>query len=190
VTQAAKASSDTPAKELSKAQAAAYVPNAIHLVRTAQQMQLQLSQMADQKASILMGATFVCFTIAIGQVSSKGISPALVILATFAFLAAVLAMMVVMPRVGKLPPEMVDGSLLFFGAFSQIPQEDFVDKVKNRLVSDDLVYTTMIRDIHQNGTVLASRKYKFLGYAYRTFLAGLVLTFLAFSLEEAANLLG
>ena len=178
-----------PVQNISKGEGPSYVPNAIHLVRTAQQMQLQLSQMADQKASILMGATFVSFTIAVGQVSSGGISPALLILATFAFLAAVLAMMVVMPRVGTLPPEMVDGSLMFFGAFSQIPQEDFVDKVKNRLVADDLVYTTMIRDIHQNGTVLASRKYKFLGYAYRTFLTGLVLTFLAFFLQETSAFL-
>ena len=189
MTQANPDSTDRPAKNPSQAQAAVYVPNAIHLVRTAQQMPLQLSQMADQKASILMGATFVCFTIAIGQVSSKGISPALVILATFAFLAAVLAMMVVMPRVGKLPPGMVDGSLLFFGAFSQIPEEEFVAKLKGRLVADDLVYTTMIRDMHQNGQVLASRKYRFLGYAYRTFLTGLVLSFVAFFAQEALGFL-
>ncbi len=187
--QASVTTKPTPAQDISKGEGPNYVPNAIHLVRTAQQMQLQLSQMADQKASILMGATFVSFTIAIGQVSSGGISPALIILATFAFLAAVLAMMVVMPRVGTLPPEMVDGSLLFFGAFSQIPEEEFVAKLKGRLVADDLVYTTMIRDMHQNGQVLASRKYRFLGYAYRTFLTGLVLSFFAFFAQEALGFL-
>ncbi|NBW83439.1 hypothetical protein EBR21_16955 [bacterium] len=180
---------DGPRQSVSNGHEAAYVPNAIHLVRTAQQMQLQLSQMADQKASILMGATFVSFTIAIGQVSSGGISPALVLLATFAFLAAVLAMMVVMPRVGALGPEMVDGSLLFFGAFSQIPEADFVDMLKNRLRADDHVYSTMIRDIHQNGQVLANRKYRYLGYAYRTFLTGLVLSFLAFFVQESFTFL-
>ena len=174
-----------PTQSISISPAPTYVPNAIHLVRTAQQMQLQLSQMADQKASILMGATFVSFTIAVGQVSSGHISPPLVILATFAFLAAILAMMVVMPRIGKLDPELVDGSLLFFGAFSQIPEADYVEKLKGRLVADDLVFTTMIRDMHQNGQILASRKYKFLGYAYRTFLTGLVLSFLAFFLQES-----
>lgn len=187
--QASVTSKPSEAQNVSKGEGPSYVPNAIHLVRTAQQMQLQLSQMADQKASILMGATFVSFTIAIGQVSSGGISPALIILATFAFLAAVLAMMVVMPRVGTLPPEMVDGSLLFFGAFSQIPEEEFVAKLKGRLVADDLVYTTMIRDMHQNGQVLASRKYRFLGYAYRTFLTGLVLSFFAFFAQEALGFL-
>jgi hypothetical protein len=189
VKQASVTTKPISAQDISKGEGPNYVPNAIHLVRTAQQMQLQLSQMADQKASILMGATFVSFTIAIGQVSSGGISPALIILATFAFLAAVLAMMVVMPRVGTLPPEMVDGSLLFFGAFSQIPEEEFVAKLKGRLVADDLVYTTMIRDMHQNGQVLASRKYRFLGYAYRTFLTGLVLSFFAFFAQETLGFL-
>ena len=40
-----------------------FPPNSIHAVRTAQQIHVQLSAMADHKASILMGATFVIFTI-------------------------------------------------------------------------------------------------------------------------------
>ena len=47
--------------------AISFPPNAVHLVRTNQQITMQLSQMADQKASILMGATFVVFTLAVGQ---------------------------------------------------------------------------------------------------------------------------
>ena len=43
--------------------AISFPPNAVHLVRTNQQITMQLSQMADQKASILMGATFVVFTL-------------------------------------------------------------------------------------------------------------------------------
>ena len=44
-----------------------YSNHAIHLVRTSQQINLTLSQMADAKASILMGAAFIVFTIAVGQ---------------------------------------------------------------------------------------------------------------------------
>ena len=50
-----------------------YTPNAVHMMRTAQLAQLQLSAMADTKASILMGATFVIFTITIGR--AQGGSP-------------------------------------------------------------------------------------------------------------------
>ena len=41
--------------------------NAIHILRTVQLDTLTLSQMADQKASMLMGASFVVFSIAVGR---------------------------------------------------------------------------------------------------------------------------
>ena len=57
-----------------------FPPNAVHLVRTVQQSHVQLSAMADQKASILMGATFVIFTITIGQARGGEAPVALLIL--------------------------------------------------------------------------------------------------------------
>ena len=60
--------------------------NAIHLVRTTQQVNVSLSQMADQKASILMGATFVVFTIGVGQAARQALSLPLIILIAFSFL--------------------------------------------------------------------------------------------------------
>jgi hypothetical protein len=161
-----------------------YVPNAIHLMRTTQQMQLQLSQMADQKASILMGATFVSFTISIGQLASGKVSPALVILATFALLAVVLSMMVVMPQLGVAGTRKLEGNLLFFGEFARMSEADFRATLKQQLVSDDLVYSAIARDIYQNGQVLAFRKYRYLTLAYRTFLAGLILSFVAFVAQQ------
>lgn len=157
-----------------------YVPNAIHLMRTTQQMQLQLSQMADQKASILMGATFVSFTISIGQLAAGKVSPALVILATFALLAVVLSMMVVMPQLGVAGTRKLEGNLLFFGEFARMSEADFMRELKRKLVSDDQLYSAITRDIYQSGQVLAFRKYRYLALAYRTFLLGLVLSFVAF----------
>ncbi len=40
------------------------------MIRTTEIMTLQLGQMADQKANILMGATFVVFTLAVGQTTA------------------------------------------------------------------------------------------------------------------------
>ncbi len=72
-------------------------PQYIHLLRTTQTIHVSLSQMADQKASILMGATFVIFTIAISQGHGSMPPLPLAILGGFAFLSAVLAMSAVMP---------------------------------------------------------------------------------------------
>ena len=91
--------------------AISFPPNAVHLVRTNQQITMQLSQMADQKASILMGATFVVFTLAVGQAraGAGAFALPLAVLATFSFLSALLAISAVLPRVGKAPPAVVPG---------------------------------------------------------------------------------
>ena len=47
---------------------------AIYMVRTMQQHHVQLSIMADQKANMLIGATFVVLTLAIGQSQSSSFS--------------------------------------------------------------------------------------------------------------------
>jgi hypothetical protein len=165
-----------------------FPPNAVHLVRTSQQLTMQLSQMADQKASILMGATFVVFTLAVGQARSGALALPLAILATFSFLSALLAVSAVLPRVGKSPPVVYrDGkdhsNILFFGRFEQMEESEFIAAVKARLCSEEDVYETMLRDTYQNGVVLARRKYRYLAHAYRLFVAGLTLTFAAFLWE-------
>lgn len=173
--------------------AISFPPNAVHLVRTNQQITMQLSQMADQKASILMGATFVVFTLAVGQAraGAGAFALPLAILATFSFLSALLAISAVLPRVGKAPPAVYrDGkdhsNILFFGRFEQMEEDEFIDAVKARLRTEEDLYETMLRDTYQNGVILARRKYRYLAYAYRLFVIGLTLTFVAFGYEMAA----
>ena len=155
-----------------------YSPNAIHLVRTSIQTHVHLSAMADHKASILMGATFVIFTITIGRAHGESVPLPLLILGASAFFSAVCAVLAIIPathysRGGGL-------NLLFFGSFTQLDEADFIQRLDARLRGDDTIYETMMRDFYQNGVILARKKYRMLGYAYRIFLAGLVASFLAF----------
>ncbi|MBO9714292.1 Pycsar system effector family protein [Sphingomonas sp.] len=169
----------------------AYSPQYIHMLRTTQTIHLQLSQMADQKASILMGATFLTFTLAIGQ--ARGALPPLplTILGGFAFVSAVLAMLVVLPSAGKRRnAKPAPLNLLFFGSFTQLPEAEFVTGLRNAAQSDRTILELMARDIYQNGQVLRRKKYRMLGWAYRVFLAGLVASFAAFLLDVARPYLG
>lgn len=160
----------------------AYPVNAAHLMRTAQLAQLQLSAMADAKASLLMGATFVIFTITIGQ-ARNGIPPLpLLILGGAAFLAAIFAVMAVLPRIGAGKPK-GEPNLLFFGTFTRMGEEEFIDALLARLRTDEGIYRTMARDIYQAGRVLQERKYRMLTWAYRLFLAGLVASCATFVLQ-------
>lgn len=149
-----------------------YPVNAAHLMRTAQLAQLQLSAMADTKASILMGATFVIFTITIGQARGGGAPVPLLILGAAAFLAAICTILAVLPK--TVPKKSARPNILFFGTFTHLGEEEFVDELLGRLESEERMYRTIARDIYQGGLVLQHKKYRMLGHAYRIFLAGLV----------------
>ena len=159
---------------------------AVHLVRTATQTNLTLSQMADQKASILMGATFVVFTIAVGQARSGAVPLTLLVLALFAFLSAMCAVAAILPAVTGKGSAGAQPNLLFFGTFSQMSEEEFADRVLAELGDDESICRTMLRDIHQNGMVLQHKKYRLLRLAYLLFLTGLVSAFAIFLFESRA----
>lgn len=159
----------------------AFPPNAIHLVRTAQQIHVQLSAMADHKASILMGATFVIFTITIGQARSSAAPIPLLILGAAAFFSAVFAVLAILPATHYRRPGPIN--LLFFGSFTQLTEDEYLDQIVERLHDDEEIYRTMARDIFQNGVVLERKKYRLLGYAYRIFLAGLTASFVSFLIQ-------
>ena len=159
--------------------------HAIHLVRTSIQSNLMLSQMADQKASILMGATFVVFTIAVGQARNGAVPISLALLALSAFCSALFAVYAVLPSI-RPPKQGLVGkpNKLFFGHFTQIPEEEWADAIIADLRADETVFRTMLHDVYQNGQVLQGKKYKYLARAYRVFIFGLSLTLIAFVAER------
>ncbi|MCT2401544.1 Pycsar system effector family protein [Novosphingobium mangrovi (ex Huang et al. 2023)] len=165
-----------------------YPTQAVQLVRTTTQTHLVLSQMADQKASILMGATFVVFTIVMGQAGMGNLPLPLLVLAVFSFLSAVCAVMVVMPSTRTPPLDIDRSNVLFFGVFTQMPEEEFTELIVERLATDEGMFRTMLRDVYQNGQVLQKKKYRYLGYAYRLFLAGLTLSLLTYVVAGGINL--
>ena len=159
----------------------ALTPNSIHFVRTLQQITLSYSQMADQKASMLMAATFVVFTIAVGQARGGTVPIALTVLALFAFAAAVCAILAVLPSFTK--SSAPTPNTIFFGVFAHEPEDEWIEGAMAQLTDDPTFYRTMLRDIHQNGVILERKKYRWLARGYRTFLVGLCLTAGVFVLE-------
>ena len=93
----------------------------IQALRTTQQHHVQLSLMADHKANMLIGATFIVFTLAIGQSKSGDMSIPLMILAIAAFASAGLAAIAVMPSFT--PRKGGPTNLLFFGGFGALSEE-------------------------------------------------------------------
>jgi hypothetical protein len=183
-----QASTERPLATPSPLSPSGFSNHAIHFVRTVQSINVTLSQMADAKASLLMGATFLVFTIAVGQAKSGSLPWPLMVLAFCAFLAALCAVFAVLPSVGGAKaPEQGLPNRLFFGYFTQLPEEQWIDDIVDDLRSDEAIFRLILHDIYQNGMVLQRKKYRFLGLAYRVFMAGLCLTVITFIMEVIAN---
>jgi hypothetical protein len=158
-------------------------PKEVHnMLVAAQASHVQYSAMADSKASILMGASFVVFSLTLGQMQSNDISLPMLVLGSFSFLATVLSVLAVLPEIGG-KSKLGAPNLLFFGVFSHMKENDFVDLLVDQMRSEEKVYRMMARDLHQNGSILQRHKYRYLRYAYRTFLIGIVATALAFVVQ-------
>jgi hypothetical protein len=162
--------------------------NMVDMLVATQTVHLALSQMADQKASILMGTTFVIFTLAVGQVKYDSLSfLPLVVLGAFSVVAAVCAALSILPAIGRRkhnpnrPAPSVN--LLFFGSFVRFKEEEYIRQILELACSDEAIYRTIARDIYQNGVVLAKKKYHWLGHAYRVFIAGLVASVATFVVQ-------
>ena len=120
--------------------------------------------------------------VALGSGTSGGVLAPLLILGGAAFFSAILAVLAVIPMTrGK--NRHGHPNLLFFGTFSRMEEEAFIDEVTDRLRTEDSIYRTMARDVHQAGTVLQTKKYRMLTWAYRVFLLGLVASGVAFVIQ-------
>jgi hypothetical protein len=155
-------------------------PNAIHLLRTMQGHHVALSSMADQKANILIGVNSVIFALVVKEGAAMTLP--MLVLAASSSLAAILCMFAVVPAFGarksRTPPP--PPNYLFFGAFTELTEQQFVDKLDYINCDDARIRRAMARDVYQLGAVLKHKKYRYLALAYRVFIIGLALTFVTF----------
>ena len=154
-------------------------PKEVHnLLIAAYEGNWALSEMADNKASILMGASFVVFSLSIADVASGKASFPLLVLTLFSFAATVLGVLTVRPN--RLPKFKMDPSnvnIMFFGSYANISREQYIEQVIKILSSEEETYKRLAKDIYDHGCALRSDKYRWLYWSYTLFLVGLVITF-------------
>lgn len=173
------------ARELGPGDPGYEFPKEVHnLLVSAEAGHYQLSAMADSKASMLMGASFVVFSIAIGQIIEGSVSLPMLILTLFSFGATVLGVLTVRPaRMRAAKVEAKQANLLFFGSFANISREEYVEEMIRVLSSEEEVYRRMARDIYDHGCLLRAEKYRWLYWSFTMFLVGLIVTFVAVVVE-------
>ncbi|MEM0969247.1 MAG: Pycsar system effector family protein [Verrucomicrobiota bacterium] len=161
----------------------------------------QASVMADQKASIILGLEVLVLTIILKEYLGLQSSPDgvpeistifwLLPLGFFTLISIIFALIVLMPSIGGIsfsqrrPAEKTPPNLLFFASIAQLDRNEFIEQMEEVLRSDEKIYRAILTDIHQESTVLFHKKFLFLKFAYRSFLGGLLISFIWVIAEQA-----
>jgi len=132
--------------------------------------------MADQKAGFLVGSSVVLLGLVIGNLEDSS-SVALVMVGLTALAALVLSIIAVIPRYTTSPVPGSKPNTLFFGVFSHIDEEEFIETHLELLQDNQKVRRAMLRDIHQMGSALNNKKFRYLSYAFSAALWGMVVSF-------------
>jgi predicted metal-dependent HD superfamily phosphohydrolase len=161
------------------------------MLRVSSSNHLRLSEMADRKANILISVNAIIISVSISVLFRKFETDPFLVIPTIIFLTSsviviVLSILATRPNVtgGKFSKEDITNkkvNLLFFGNFYKSTLEDFNWGMGIMMRDPDYLYGTLIKDVYYLGVVLG-KKYKLLRLAYNIFMAGIVISVIAFTI--------
>src|SRR5690606_25776726 len=156
----------------------------------------RLSDMADNKANILITVNSIILSVVIALLLRKLDNNAHLIIPTAILLAASLGTMVLailatrpsIPNVKHTVEEVKEKkvNLLFFGNFYKMQLPDYDQGMREVMEDRDYLYGTLIKDVYSQGVVLG-RKFKLLRQAYSIFMYGLIVSVIAFIIVVVTN---
>ena len=159
------------------------------MLRLTSENHMELSRMADGKASILISVNAIIISVILSVLIRRIEVERHLTIPTFLFLASslttiIIAIMATRPKVstGNFSREDIlhkNTNLLFFGNFYRTQVSEYKWAMNTMMRDPDYLYSSLIMDIHQLGVVLA-RKYKLIRLAYTVFTIGLFLSVIAF----------
>jgi hypothetical protein len=159
------------------------------MFRSAYRVQMDLTGLADNKANMMISINGIIISIIIAAVAPKLDSNPWLLVPTTIFLLGTLvsivyAIVAARPRVSSERITLQDlehseGNILFFGDFSNLSEDDFMEGMLDLLNDRTVLYETMIRNLYGLGSVLR-KKFALLQVAYTAFMLALVLGVLSF----------
>jgi predicted metal-dependent HD superfamily phosphohydrolase len=159
------------------------------MLRLTSENHLELSNMADGKASILISVNAIIISVILSVLIRRIEVDTHLTIPTFIFLASSLATIIIAILATR--PKVSEGhfsredilnkstNLLFFGNFYKSRLDEYQWAMNTMMRDPDYLYGSVIQDIHQLGVVLA-RKYKLIRLAYTVFMIGIFISVVAF----------
>jgi len=159
--------------------------------RTALRNHMKLSDIADTKANIMLSVNAIIISLVLSNLISKLDNNNYLIIPTaifvlFSAITMILAVVATRPNVtrGEFTKEDVANksvNLTFFGNFHKMELEQYEWAIEELLKDRDYVYKSLTKDLYFLGKVL-DRKYRILRLTYTIFVAGTVISLLAFAI--------
>ncbi|QHI37108.1 hypothetical protein IMCC3317_24860 [Kordia antarctica] len=157
---------------------------------------IELSNIADTKANILLSVNAIIISLVLSTLVSKLdqadnahlIIPT-VVFTLFTVVSMVLSILATRPNVteGKFDKKDVENknvNLLFFGNFHKMSLPDFEWAIGEVMKDKDYLYSSLTKDLYFLGKVL-DRKYKILRLTYLVFMVGIIISVIAFGIAFA-----
>ncbi|MCF1190922.1 DUF5706 domain-containing protein [Mangrovimonas sp. AS39] len=166
--------------------------------RVALRNHIKLSDIADTKANILLSVNAIIISLVLSNLMSKLDSPsnAYLIIPTAIFLVSsiismVLSIIATRPNItrGEFTKEDVENkevNLTFFGNFHKMKLDEYEWAVDELLQDKEYVYKSLTKDLYFLGKVL-DRKYRILRMTYTFFMAGMIISVIAFMISFHKN---
>lgn len=143
----------------------------------------RLSDMADNKAQILITVNSIILSLIVSMLFSKLENNTFLVIPTFMLMLVSLTCVVVsiISTRPSIPRGVFDENdimskkvnLLFFGNFYKMPLEKYAEGMLTVMNDKEFLYGTLIKDVYSQGVVLG-RKYKLIRLAYNIFMFGLI----------------
>ena len=166
------------------------------MLRLTSENHMRLSEMADNKANILISVNAIIISVILSVLIRKIEVDTHLAIPTLIFLFSSLVTIVI--SILGTRPKITKGSftredilnrrtnLLFFGNFFNTGLEEYKWGMATMMKDPNYLYGTLVDDIYYLGKVLG-RKYKLVRIAYSVFMIGIIISALAFILAIAFN---
>lgn len=182
--------SETPAKAPLRYPDAELADKVMESMRAAHLHHANLTNLVDQKANILLGASLVLVSAIQAWIGNGNpVNLAMMVLMFTAGITTIFALLTVMPRVVPSKGTLPMANPFFFGSFAGLTEEEYVAAIDEQVSTNADAREYLSRSIYNMGIVLVS-KYKSLRRSYLALGLGIISSAVIFAIEYAITTFG
>ena len=160
------------------------IQSAAHLdqmIRQTRSHHVSLSLMADNKANMMLTVSTLLVPLSIRFLYDPQTQLAAMTMVAFSLLTVMFSAYAAMPKLpsrkrysGPIDIMAPSFNILFFGSFSQMTFAQYEEAMGEVMNDHNKAYQVQLKEIYDIGQYLAHKKYRFVQYAYYSFLTGII----------------